>query len=90
MADILNTAQHLIDNDRQKAYGDPVVMWQRVAKVWSVIFKTDISPEQALLAMCALKAVRQSVRHSDDNLVDMAAYAELIARIRDFKDAKTD
>lgn len=90
MTDILDTARHLIDNDRQKSYGDPVIMWQRVSKVWSVIFKTDITPEQALLAMCALKAVRQSVRHSDDNLIDMAAYAELIGRIRSVKNGKTD
>lgn len=90
MSEILATAQTLIDNDRQKTYGDPALMWRKVAKVWSVIFGTDVSPEQALLAMCALKCVRESVKHSDDNLVDMAAYAELIDRVRRFKDGKVD
>lgn len=89
MTDILTEAKRLIDGDRQDTYGDPRIMWRKVAKVWSVIFQTDITPEQALLAMCTLKAVRQSVRDHRDNLIDMAAYAELIDRLTNH-DAKTD
>lgn len=87
MTDILTQARQLIDGDRQTTYGDPAVMWRKVAKVWSVILGTDVTSEQALLAMCALKLVRESVKQGTDNLVDLAAYAEIKHRLGRATDA---
>lgn len=80
--DVLEEARHLIDGARQATYGDPSAMWEKVAKAWSLVFGVDVTPEQAVLAMVMLKAVRQTTRHNRDNLVDLAAYAEIISRIR--------
>lgn len=80
--DVLQEAGSLIDGDRQETYGDPALMWDKVAKAWSLVFGVDVTPEQAVLAMVMLKAVRQTTRHHRDNLVDLAAYAEILSRIR--------
>ena len=81
--DILNEARTLIEGDRQDAYGDPLRMWEKIASAWSVIFGFDITPEQAILAMCQVKLIRQSIRHRTDNIVDLAGYALLLQQLSD-------
>ena len=45
--------------------------------MWSVIFETDITPNQVALAMIALKITRQMHANKRDNWVDIAGYARL-------------
>ncbi len=75
--DILKTALKLTTGDRHDEYGDCSVELDRVATMWSVIFKTDITPNQVALAMIALKITRQMHTNKKDNWVDIAGYARI-------------
>lgn len=81
--DILTEARQIIDGARQDTYGDPREMWRRIAAAWSIVFGVEVTPEQAVLAMVMLKAARETVNHNRDNLVDLAAYAEILSRMTD-------
>lgn len=75
--DILKTALKLTTGDRHDEYGDCNIELDRVATMWSVIFKTDITPNQVALAMIALKITRQMHTNKKDNWVDIAGYARI-------------
>ena len=87
--DILEEARFLVDGDRNDAYGNPDIKYQQIAKVWSILLKTDISPAQVVLAMCAVKMVRASNRDTfnRDDLVDLCGYALILSRMSEVKDA---
>lgn len=86
---ILEEAEKLINGDRAKAYGSPLTMCTNIAKMWSVIFKVEITPEQVALAMIAMKICREGNKHSHDNLVDMAGYAGVLQKIIEDIDFKS-
>ena len=75
--DILKTALKITTEDRQKDYGDCNIELKRVATMWSVIFETDVTPNQVALAMIALKITRQMHSNKRDNWVDIAGYARI-------------
>jgi hypothetical protein len=75
--DILETALNLTTNDRHDDYGDCNIELDRVATMWSVIFQTDVTPNQVALAMIALKITRQMHANKRDNWVDIAGYARI-------------
>mgnify|MGYP003114831871 FL=1 len=75
--DILKTALNLTTKDRHDDYGDCNIELDRVATMWSVIFQTDITPNQVALAMIALKITRQMHANKRDNWVDIAGYARI-------------
>jgi len=75
--DILKTALKLTSGQRHEDYGDSNLELERVATMWSVIFETDVTPNQVTLAMIALKITRQMHANKRDNWVDIAGYARL-------------
>lgn len=75
--DILNTALKLTTKDRHEDYGDCNIEFEKTAKVWSELFNTKITPTQVILAMIALKCIRQVFKNKRDNWVDIAGYARL-------------
>lgn len=79
MTNILNEADRLVDFDRGNDYGDPKIMYKRMARLWSAIIGYDLTPEQVILCMIATKLGRESLKHKRDNLVDLAGYAKLLA-----------
>lgn len=78
---VLQEAQRLVYGDRQAAYGHPADDYGRTAKMWSVILGTEVSAKQAALCMCAVKLSREVNQPKRDNLVDLAGYAAVAARI---------
>lgn len=73
-----------VDANRSKREA-PGPHFEKVAKVWSVIIGSSISPEQVLLCMAALKIVRQAGQHDPDNAVDTAGYMSMIDEVRSWK-----
>lgn len=73
---ILDKAKELINGPRAQEYGPPKDNFARIATMWSLILKTDISAEQVALMMIALKMTRliQSTDHKD-SWIDIAGYA---------------
>jgi ribosomal protein L20 len=73
--DILTEAQQLVMGDRGDAYGDPAHKYRVMAKMWSAILNQEITPEQVVLCMLAVKLTRETIKHKRDNLVDLAGYS---------------
>jgi hypothetical protein len=75
--DILEEALQITNGDRREDYGDCKVEFDRIAKIWTVLFETEITPNQVALGMIALKLTRQMHSNKRDNWVDIAGYARV-------------
>lgn len=80
---LLAEADRLVSSDRQDSYGHPFDNYSRLAALWSVLFETDITPEQAALSMVLVKVAREMNTPKRDNAVDIAGYAKVLAMIHD-------
>lgn len=91
---ILEEAAGLVDGDRQAVYGDATVNHQRIANLWNARFAEKMTvPFTAAEVACAMRLVKearlmQTPGHAD-SLVDIAAYAEVEARIHGTLSDKT-
>lgn len=81
---ILEEANQITSQDRNNDYGHPKIDFARTAIFWSVLFGTEVKPEQIPLAMILLKLSRQINKHKRDNLVDIAGFA----RTREMMDSE--
>jgi hypothetical protein len=61
---------------RRAIYGEPVELFQQVAKRWSLVLGVKVTPEQAMLCLIDLKVARltHDPRHLD-SITDLAGYA---------------
>lgn len=72
--------------ERQKSYGDPVEMHERIAKIWSGILNVQINANEVALCMIGLKLARSQNDPSHlDSLVDVAGYNEIAQLIQESK-----
>jgi Domain of unknown function (DUF6378) len=69
-------------NRRRRAYGEPAVLFERVAVRWSQVLRTKVSPAQVLVCLIDLKVARltQDPRHLD-SITDIAGYAGCLAEV---------
>jgi hypothetical protein len=74
MTTIFEEAEAVVNGPRQYYYDHPLDNFQRIADMWSVILRTEVTWEQVGLMMVALKVVRQAHRPQRDNLVDGVGY----------------
>lgn len=74
---ILEEANEVI-GERGSDYGSVNEDFDRIAKLWSVIFDTEITGDKVALAMITLKISRQLNKHKRDNIVDIAGYARTL------------
>jgi hypothetical protein len=61
---------------RRGIYGEPVKLFQQVAKRWSLVLGVKVTPAQAMLCLIDLKVARltHDPRHLD-SITDIAGYA---------------
>jgi hypothetical protein len=73
----LRKAAALISGDRDAQYGGPVENFDRIARIWSVIFGIEVSAEDVAMAMVAVKIGRYASKSGfqPDTWVDIAGYA---------------
>jgi len=77
MKSALKEADQAVNGPRQKSYGSPVDGFEKLAKMWSAFLGIQVSARQTAVMMVLLKVMRESHRHTWDNLVDMVGYAEI-------------
>ena len=67
---------------RRREYGEPVDVFEAVAKRWSLVFGTKITAAQVVIALLDLKLVRLSrdPKHLDSQ-VDVAGYAAVLREL---------
>lgn len=86
-ADILQTAENLINGDRAQSYGSPQDSFGRIAELWSAMgfqiqsdpcVLRDVNATDVAMALIQLKMARlvASPGH-EDSWVDIAGYAGL-------------
>ena len=75
---IFEKAGEAIYKDRHDDYGDALLCHEKIAKVWSGLLMgkltKEITPQEVALMMVGLKAVRETFKHKEDNLVDGSGY----------------
>jgi hypothetical protein len=64
---------------RRREYGDPVDVFEAVAKRWSLVFGMNVTASQVVVALLDLKLVRLSrdPKHLD-SIIDVAGYAAVL------------
>ena len=78
---ILQEAQRLVEGPKHADYGHALDNYTDVARIWSVILRTEVTAHQAALCMVGLKIAREAFRAKRDNRVDCAGYAEVADKI---------
>lgn len=75
---LLETALELTGGDRKENYGDAKGNHERIAALWSVILGQDVTYQQVIQCMVAVKLARicETPDHRD-SWVDVAGYAQV-------------
>jgi hypothetical protein len=64
----------LVKGERQNAYGDPDVSFNRIAKLWTAHLGTEVTKRDVALMMILMKVSREKSSHKADNLDDIEGY----------------
>ena len=87
---ILEKANSLISQDREKDYGDKVKNHENIAKLWSAYKDTKITAHDVAIMMTLLKIARTKLGAvSKDTYIDMSAYSAIAGEIK-FKEPKEE
>lgn len=82
---ILSEAEALVYGERGKAYGHPSDDYGRTAALWTALLrgklKEDLTPQDAILCMIAVKMSREVNLPGVDNRRDLAGYALCLDRV---------
>ena len=75
---VLENAKQLVNKDRAEVYGDSKINHDRIAKFWSVILGKEITSQQVIMCMTALKLARliETPDHTD-TWTDICGYGAL-------------
>jgi Domain of unknown function (DUF6378) len=79
--ELLEHAATLV-NRRRREYGEPVDVFEQVARRWSLTLGSKVSPAQVVLCLIDLKLARltRDPRHPDSQ-VDVAGYAAVLREV---------
>lgn len=85
-SDVLNTAERLVNGDRDQAHGQPAVTFQRIADLWSALLGITVTPAQVAQMMVLMKIGRLAAnpQHAD-SWIDIAGYAACGAEVAEAK-----
>lgn len=87
---ILQEAEEIRNGSRNADYGDAFENFNRIAALASTISGTDITPKQCVAVHIATKLSRESYKHKRDNLVDLCGYADILQRIHESDEMKSN
>ena len=79
---MLRNAAGVIETRRQQ-YGPPEALFGHIAKRWSLVLGTEVTPTQVALCMIDLKVARlvHDPAHLD-SIVDLAGYAACLREVQ--------
>ena len=83
-------ANALVNGDRQVAYGPPIESYTAQAKVWSGMLahklKEDLTAEDVVLILAAMKLRREALKSKRDNIVDGHGYLLVLSHVKASRD----
>ena len=86
---ILLEADKIVSNNRKvDVYDTPEQSFTNIAKIASILIGKELSAADCTKVLIALKLVRESVKHKEDNLIDLAAYSKILNDIEEYNDIK--
>ena len=75
--------------DREKSYGNPIQMHNRIASIWSALLNKPVTAYEVALCMTGLKLARATKNASDpDSLIDAHGYTEIAQSIQAYVDSQ--
>jgi hypothetical protein len=78
---LLQHAAGVVEN-RRRQYGSPEELFDHIAKRWSLVLGTKITPAQVALCLIDLKMARLTHDPSNtDSAVDIAGYAACLREV---------
>jgi hypothetical protein len=78
---LLQHAAGVIEH-RERIYGPPSALFERIAARWSLVLGTTVSPAQVALCLIDLKLARLSRDPTHlDSIVDIAGYAACLREV---------
>lgn len=83
LKETLYKAQQLLVGDRNEAYGDPAECLQRAAIIASAAIGQPLDASDVTIVMMAVKLARHANAPKADNMVDIAAYADIVNYIEE-------
>lgn len=83
-------AEELVTGGRQKSYGDPLVNYEKIARLAEIIFGVKATPRQCMHFMIGLKMCRDLNKPDRDNEVDICGYAHLLQMDREHRDLEKE
>lgn len=87
--EIMSEYENDILKDREKSYGNPIQMHNRIAKIWSALLNKPVTAYEVALCMAGLKLARATKNASDpDSLIDAHGYTEIAQTIQADVDAQ--
>lgn len=94
---ILQEAERIINGDRAEQYGDPNVMFERIAEFWTsylypfteALTPVDVANMMVLLKISRSKAAVDRGEYHRDDHVDIAGYAGLTEKLGEHTYIKT-
>lgn len=81
MNDFFDECDHLVNENRQNDYGDPIRNFERIAEVATNVLGVILTPKDVALFFICVKLVREGQIHKRDNLLDLACYTEILDRL---------
>lgn len=86
---ILGSAARVVYGERRSTYGTPEDSFQTIGALWGVYLGRVITSEQVAAMMILLKVARLKEQgYHRDSVVDIAGYAECLARTAESKGEK--
>ncbi len=77
----LETAEHMVNGDREHDYGTPEDNFKTIAGLWSAYIGKEISSIDVAMMMALMKIARIKAGTKPDSFVDLAGYAACGAEI---------
>ena len=77
----LETAEHMLNGDREHDYGTPEDNFKTIAGLWSAYIGKEISSLDVAMLMALMKIARIKAGTKPDSFVDLAGYAACGAEI---------
>jgi hypothetical protein len=71
-------AADIVRGARNTDYGDPCESFGRIVEMFRLLTGKQLSVVDGMKFMLCVKLVRDSYRHRDDNMVDVAGYADMV------------
>lgn len=83
-SEILQTAEKLVNGNRDRTHGDKAVNHKNIASLWSSYLEVKITAKDVAILMVLLKLARTKAgEHNIDDYIDACGYSAIAGELND-------